>query len=84
MTVAPWPLQPLDRRERGSDAEVVGDLAAVERHVEVGAHQDALPVDVGQVFEKGELHRMGGCHWFAACHWLAAPTMSARSTSRFE
>ena len=29
--------EPLDRRERGSDAQIVGDLAVLERDVEVGA-----------------------------------------------
>ncbi len=50
--------EPLDGRQRGSDAQIVGDLAVFERHVEVGAQQHAPPGDVGQIFEKGELHRM--------------------------
>jgi hypothetical protein len=32
-------------RQAGPDAAVVCDAAAVERHVEVGAHQDAQAVD---------------------------------------
>ena len=38
-------LQPLQRRQGGADAEVVGDLAAGERHVEVGADEDPLAVE---------------------------------------
>src|SRR6267378_4992030 len=33
--------------KRRADARVVGDLAALERHVEVDAHQYALSADVG-------------------------------------
>jgi hypothetical protein len=40
-------LQVADRRQRGADAAVVGDAAvAVERHVEVDAHQRALAGNV--------------------------------------
>ena len=35
-------LQVADRRQRGADARVVGDLAVRERDVEVDAHEDAL------------------------------------------
>ena len=35
--------QPLDRRQRGGDAQVVVDHAVAQRHVEVGAHEDPLP-----------------------------------------
>jgi len=38
----------LDGGDGGADAGVVGDvLVLVERHVEVGAHEDALPLEVG-------------------------------------
>ena len=47
--------EPLDRGQRGADAEVVDDLAVVERHVEVSAQEHALARDVGQVFEEREL-----------------------------
>ncbi len=41
--------QPLDRRQRGADAEVVGDRAVVvERDVEVGADQDPLAAQVAE------------------------------------
>jgi hypothetical protein len=38
--------QVADGRQRGADARVVGDGAVGERHVEVDAHEHALPVDV--------------------------------------
>ncbi len=42
--------QPLDGRQRGADAEVVGDPAVVvQRHVEVGAHQHPLAGQVAEV-----------------------------------
>ena len=46
-TPAPACEQPLERRDRGADARVVGDAAVLERDVEVGAHQHAraAPVD---------------------------------------
>ena len=39
--------QELERRQRGADPGVVGDLAVLERHVQVGAHEHALAGDVG-------------------------------------
>ena len=39
--------QELERRQRGADARVVGDAAALERHVEVGADEHGLPRDLG-------------------------------------
>ena len=44
-------LQPLQRRQSGADTEVVGDprRVAVERHVEVGADEDPLPVERSQL-----------------------------------
>ena len=39
--------QQLERRQRGADPRVVGDAPVLERHVEVGADEDALPRDVG-------------------------------------
>ncbi len=50
--------EPLDRRERGSDAQVVDDLAVLEGHVEVRAEQDPLAAQVRKVFEERELHRV--------------------------
>ncbi len=44
----------LDRRRRRADAAVVGDGRAVERHVEVGADEDALAAQVPEV--TGRLH----------------------------
>jgi hypothetical protein len=35
--------QQLDRGQRGSDARVVRDASALERHVEVHAREHALP-----------------------------------------
>ena len=40
--------QPFDGRQRGSDAEVVGDHPVVDRHVEVGAHQHPLAVHLAE------------------------------------
>jgi hypothetical protein len=36
----------LDGRERGADARVVGDLAAVERDIEIDPDKNALALDV--------------------------------------
>ena len=74
------PGEPLDRREGGPDPEVVGDLAVVERDVEVGADQDPLPresIEFGlEILERGDVaHRV-----FATF----APANTARSTRRFE
>ena len=38
----------LERRQGGADAVVVADLPAVDRHVEVDAHEHATPLD-GQI-----------------------------------
>jgi hypothetical protein len=43
--------QPLDRRQRGADARVVGDAAVRERDVEVDPQEDALALDV-QIVER--------------------------------
>ena len=42
MTLAPPLEQVLDGRQRGPDAGVVGDLAVLDRDVEVDPDQDAL------------------------------------------
>ena len=47
-------LQPPQRRHRGADAEVVGDAAVLERHVEVAADEDAPAVDRRQVLQGGD------------------------------
>ena len=39
--------EPVKRREARDDARVVGDLSVLDRHVEIGAHEDALPCDLG-------------------------------------
>ena len=39
--------QQRERRQRGADARVVGDLAVLERHVEIRADEDGLARDVG-------------------------------------
>ena len=46
MTLAPGLDERRDRRDRGPDPRVVGDLAVRERDVEVDAHEDALAGDV--------------------------------------
>ncbi len=68
-------LQPLDRRQRRPDAQVVGDAAVLHRHVEVRAQQHPLPLETRQVFEDRDLRRH---------YWLARPMMIDMSTRRFE
>ena len=48
--------QRVQRRQAGPDLAVVGDPAAIERHVQVGAHQDT-PAGHVQVIDR--LHRRG-------------------------
>jgi phosphoglycerate kinase len=44
----PFPVeQQPQRRQRGTDARVVGDAAVLQRDVQVGADEDRLPRDVG-------------------------------------
>jgi hypothetical protein len=66
--------EPLDGGQCRFDAEVVGDGAILDRHVEVGAHEDAFAVDRRQVLQQGQAGHL----------WLAAPTMAVSSASRFE
>ena len=47
-------LQPLDGGQRGADAEVVGDGPVLDRHVEVGAEQDAPAVERREVLQGGD------------------------------
>src|SRR5262249_62390446 len=43
----------LDRRQRGLDAAVVGDVTLlIQRHVEIDAHQDALAFQVSEMAER--------------------------------
>ena len=46
--------QRLDGRERGAHARVVGDAIALERHVEVHAHERALAAQlrVGEIADR--------------------------------
>ncbi len=48
--------QPPQGRDRGPDAQVVGDVAVLQGHVEVVADQDPPPGDVG-VVDRAQLHR---------------------------
>ena len=67
--------QVLQGREAGADPAVVGDPRAVERDVEVGAHQDSLAVEVPQRVDPGE----------PTCHAeRRSPTRTVRSASRLE
>ena len=50
----------LERRQRGPDPRVVGDLPVLERDVEVAADEDALAVDVGGLDGAWEPHRTPG------------------------
>ena len=66
-TVAPRSLQPVDRRQGGADAEVVGDgPVVVERDVEVGAQQDALAVQVAERARSSSVGTTSGGHRFSA------------------
>ena len=68
--------QPVDCRQRRAYAEIVGDVAvAVERHIEVGAHEHARPAFKRKVFEL----RNG-----SETHRYFVPMNSTRSTRRFE
>ncbi len=71
--------EPFDRRERGSDAVVVDDLACLDGDVEVRAKQDLLAAR-----DRGGLRGAGASPGGARAQLFAAPTISARSTSRFE
>jgi len=61
--------QQLKCRERRADASVVRDAAALERHVQVRADENDLPVDVGALDRAREAH---------------ARIFGTRSTSRHE
>ncbi len=84
--------QPIQRGQRGGDAEVVGDgrpaaHTDVERDVEVDAHEDPAPVDRldREVLEGGDARQSAGAPVRRAHRrQLPAPTSTARSTSRFE
>ena len=69
--------QPLDRRQRRADPEVIGDdrpvTRAVEGHVEVAPDEHTATADIAKVVETGD--PVGG-HRQATC--------LTRSTSRFE
>jgi hypothetical protein len=71
--------QELQGRQRGADARVVGDAAALERHVEVGADQDGLPRDVGVADRTRQAHRGSYAPTAAG---RVAPIFSTRSTRR--
>ena len=76
-------LQPLERGQGGADAQVVGDLAALHRHVEVDPDEHRAALDGRQVLEDGDAedrHRRAPAYF----DWLARPTISTRSTRRFE
>lgn len=51
----------LDGGDGGADTGVIGDvLAVVERHVEVGPHEHALPLEIGGAEVADALLRHGG------------------------
>ena len=71
----PGAQQPPQRRQRGPDARIVGDDARLERHVQVGAHEDALAAH-----PRGEQLVQGRNR-----HGVSAiPSARARSTTRQE
>src|SRR5262245_25639462 len=71
--------QVLNRRQRSPDPAVVGDraiaLLLVDRHVEIDAHQDALPRQFAQRAD-GLLRHMRPRYSFSA-------TFSSKSTQRW-
>ena len=69
-----------DRGERRDDACVVGHRPGVERHVEVGTHEDARAGDVAEVVERAQAHG----DYRAAARQSFAATRAARSTRRLE
>ncbi len=74
--------QELDRRQRGADPGVVGDLlAAVERDVQVGAQQDALAVQLR--VSDARLRERAGRRSPQAPTVAGCSTFSASSTQRF-
>ena len=65
--------QELERRQGRADPRVVGDVAVLERDVEVGAHEDRLPATSASSTERG-----------SAQHAASGSSSSTRSTSRHE
>ena len=81
--------QQLEGRDRGPDPGVVGDLAAVERDVEVGADENALPSTSAVSTERGSLiseaacpsdRRAGSCSP-TRCRTTRRPSRCARGPS---
>ena len=70
--------EPLDRGDGRDDAQLVGDGTVGQRHVEVGADQDAQIAYVSEVLQAREVSR----HVTGAGY--AAPMNSTRSIKRFE
>jgi hypothetical protein len=48
-------LEPVQGGQGRSDAQVVGDRPVAEGHVEVGADEDSLALEVAQVLELGDV-----------------------------
>ena len=69
--------EPLDRRQRGADAEIVDDLAVVDGHIEIGTDQHSLAGHITEIGERGD-----------AAHFrflgILPPTYNAVSTRRLE
>src|SRR5690606_7270940 len=61
-------------RERCADAPVVGDVAVLERHIEVAAEDHTLAGQRPERAESSKRHRS----------YSRRPTYPAKSTSRFE
>ena len=60
--LAPCAMRVLDRRQRRPDARVVGDRAALERHVEVDADEDPLALEV-DVLDRSAWPRLQTLAW---------------------
>ena len=79
--------EPVDRGERGADAEVVGDLAVLHRNVEIGANEHPLTAQVAQVGQRGHVTcgvvcgGVGAHHFFFAARALAALPPAKRVVS---
>jgi hypothetical protein len=61
--------QPPQGRQRSDDARVVGDAPVLERDVEVGADEDALPPDVRLAHGARAPHSDIGICWKSSTRW---------------
>src|SRR5205085_9870055 len=63
--------EPPQRRQRGTNARVVGDTSVLERDVEVAAHEHPLAVDVCVADGPRASHPLIGIGWFSSIRFAA-------------